>query len=166
MIDEGQIRRILDRGSEVITVDADASVIDAIDQMSRHNVGCVVITDGRRGIAGILSERDVLMKVIAKRRDPVTTPVRRVMSTTVMHCTRDTAIPEAQKMMAHHGIRHLPIVEGGAVIGMISSRDILAHQLSTVASIAHMQSRLLDRLERAFPGMRDMMAPAAEDSAA
>ena len=166
MIDEGQIRRILKPKSDVVTVAADAMIVDAVDQMSRHNVGCVIVVDGEDHIAGILSERDVLMKVIAKRRDPVTTPVRRVMSTTVLHCTRETAIPEAQQTMAHHGIRHLPIVEGGAVIGMISSRDILAHQLSTVASIAHRQTRLLDRLERAFPGMRDMMAPSAEESAA
>jgi len=94
--------------------------------------------------------------VLAKRLDPGLTRVHDVMSRKLICCTRNTPISKAQEVMAQHEIRHLPIIENGVAVGMISSRDILAHQLSSVEAIAHTQTKVLERLERTFPGITSL----------
>ena len=156
MIGTADIRGILEDKGSVIRVDERASISDAADLMATHGVGCLVVVRKATKIVGILSERDVLAKVVAKRLDPALTHVQDVMSKKLVCCTRNTPISKAQEIMAEYEIRHLPIVENGLAVGMISSRDILAHQLSSVETLVHTQSKVLERLERTFPGITDL----------
>ncbi len=144
------------RHDNVIAIGSEQTVSDAARKMAKYGVGCVVVEDANGDLAGILSERDVLVKVVGGGLDPKRTPVCEVMTSELVHCDRDTSIAKAQQTMARHAIRHLPIIENGKAVGMISSRDILSHQMSTVEDIARIQSTVLDRLTRLFPGISEM----------
>ena len=100
------------------------SVYSALQRMADHGIGFLVVLDGDR-LAGVLSERDYARKVILRDRASKDTPVRDVMTKDVVTVTPDHSIPQCMSLMSAHGIRHLPIVERGKVIGVLSVRDLL-----------------------------------------
>ena len=152
-----RIRKLLTSKHDCVITTIDThTVSEAARKMTKYHVGCVMVQTEDGKLVGILSERDVLMKVVGVGLDPKKTPVGEVMTRQMVHCDRETSIARAQQLMAKHEIRHLPIVEDGRAVGMISSRDILAHQQSTVEDIARIQSTVLDRLQRLFPGISEM----------
>ncbi|MBS3734932.1 MAG: CBS domain-containing protein [Phycisphaerae bacterium] len=145
----------------VLTVEDDAPVSSAARIMKHHDVGSLVVVDASGGIVGILTERDILGKIVAAALDAGNTPVRRVMTTNVIACSLDTPITKAQQIMANKSIRHLPIIENGELLGMLSSRDILAHQLSSTRAVLRRQSRMLQQLERRHPGISEIRTDTA-----
>ena len=150
------IERTVRRVGRVLAVGIDATATDAAKIMCDNRVGSVVVVDEHDHLIGILTERDVISHVVAKTRDPCTTRVRDIMVKKVISCTFATDVASAQKLMAQHGIRHLPIVEDHKPAGMISSRDIMAHQLSTTRAIAARQSHMLQEIERTYPGITEI----------
>lgn len=150
------IERTVRRVGRVLVVSTDATATEAARVMCENRVGSVVVVDDRDHIVGILTERDVISHVVSKSRDPCTTRARDIMTREVVCCTFKTDVGSAQKLMAEHEIRHLPIVEGGRPVGMVSSRDIMAHQLSTTRAIAARQSRVLKDIERDYPGITEI----------
>jgi len=138
---------------QMVTVEATECVAEAAKTMTRHHVGSAIVTGEGGKTAGILTERDILSRVVAAGADPNLLHVSDVMTRKVVACTLDTTITRAQQIMAGHRIRHLPIIEGGQLIGMISSRDILAHELSQIREIVRQQSRMLSDLETQHPGI-------------
>jgi len=117
-------QQIIDRkGGEVFTVDPGASVLEAARLMNRHHIGSlVVVVDGK--LAGIFTERDVMRRVVAKQRDAEKTEVRDVMTYPVACAAPHTAYSELCTVMREKKIRHLPVVDGNRVIGMISIGDL------------------------------------------
>ena len=159
-----QVQKMLQSSHCVVTVEPGQPVAEAAERMAQHNVGAlVVVQDG--ALVGIVSERDITEKVVARRLDPGTVPVEQIMTRRLVSCGLDTSIGQAQQIMAVNGIRHLPVVEQGAPVAMISSRDIMAHELSAVRSLAIRQSRILSQLEGSYPGIthmtREMTGPIA-----
>jgi signal-transduction protein with cAMP-binding, CBS, and nucleotidyltransferase domain len=148
-----QIERIFKRDGKVLMIGPQASIDTAAKIMCDHRVGCLVVVDGKRQLLGIVTERDIIRGIVAKSISPKATKVEQIMTRHVVSCALDTTVAKAQKMMAEHGIRHLPIVEDGIPVGMISSRDVLAHQLSATRTIATQQLRTLQDLEEAHPGI-------------
>ncbi len=144
------VHRILGNRSSVVTATLDETVHDAACTMRSEQVGCVLVVDCLGIAKGILSERDVLTKVVAEGLDARKTLVRDVMTADVVFCERSTCIADAQRTMARNEIRHLPILDDGKPVGMISSRDILSYQSSTVEDIARMQTHVIERLQRLF----------------
>jgi|GEM_PF-467120 len=144
------------REQNVLTVSPEATAHAAARVMRRHEIGCLVVTDGDGIVQGILTERDIVKSVVAKAMNPEETLVKQIMTFEVVYCGLDTSISKAQQIMAEHGIRHLPIIEEGAPVGMISSRDILAHQLSAVKAIARKQRKVLQELEKQHPGITQL----------
>jgi CBS domain-containing protein len=144
------VHRILGNRSSVVTAAVDQTVHDAACTMRAEQVGCVLVVDCLGIAQGILSERDVLIKVVAEGLDARKTPVRDVMTKDVVFCEKTTCISDAQRTMARNEIRHLPILDNGKPVGMISSRDILSYQSSTVEDIARMQTHVIERLQRLF----------------
>ena len=123
-----RIERLVKRVGQVLTIDASASVASAATSMKADHVGCLVVVDGRK-IVGILTERDIVEQVVAASADPAAIAVRHIMTEHVISCPTTAPVKEAQRVMAAHGIRHLPVVDHGVPVGMVSSRDILAHEL-------------------------------------
>jgi len=148
-----QIERYAKRAGRVLTVSSRSSVSDAARMMRDHQVGSLVVVNEKGEVLGILTERDVINLVVASSRNPAGTPVQEVMTREVISCLPETTVTKAQRIMAQYGIRHLPIIEEGVAVGMISTRDVMAHQLSEAENLARRQSEILNDLESEYPGI-------------
>ena len=113
------IRQILSRKSEVFSVDPDATVFDALRQMEEKNIGALLVMKGGR-IVGIFSERDYARRMALQGRASKDTSVREVMTPDVFVISPDVTSGECMVHMTDRHIRHLPVVEGGRVVGVIS----------------------------------------------
>lgn len=116
------------KGHEVATIAPSATVLEATQQMNARRIGAVVVVEGDQ-LVGIFSERDVLTRVVAAGRDPATTRVAEVMTREVLTCTPDITLEECRKIFTERRIRHLPVVESGKLVGIITTGDILAHEV-------------------------------------
>ncbi len=112
----------------VVTVPAHATVVEAAQVMMDRNVGMVAVLDGDR-LAGLFSERDVVRRIVGVGRDPSATPVSEVMTTEIVTASPDTVYQDAIRLMDNANIRHLPIVEDGRLVSMLSIRDLLRVEL-------------------------------------
>lgn len=108
----------------VATVSSDMTVLEAARMMNDQHIGSLVVTGEGGAVEGIITERDFLRRVIAAERVPSETSVREVMTEDVLTCTPDTRINEIRTLMHEKRIRHMPIVEGGRLVGMISIGDL------------------------------------------
>lgn len=111
------------KGSAIYSVPATATVADAVGEMNRQKIGCVLVMDESR-IAGVFTERDVLTRVVSAEVDPRTTPVAQVMTTDVNTVPPEATIEEVMTLFAEKHCRHLPVVEAGRLLGLISIGDI------------------------------------------
>ena len=117
------------KGSEVHTISAGATVLEATQKMNQHKIGALVVTQGDR-IGGIFTERDVLRRVVGNLRRPDEIKVADVMTQEVMWCTPDTEIDEAGRIMRDCRVRHLPVCDSeGHLIGLLSIGDINAYNV-------------------------------------
>jgi len=130
MLDARSVGHIASNQGQVATIRADRTAAEAAQVLSDRHVGCLIVVDEEGKIVGIVTERDLVRKTVAVSIDATDLLVREVMTEKVISCDFQTPIPDAQEMMAAHGIRHLPVVHDGRAVGMISSRDIIAHQMA------------------------------------
>jgi CBS domain-containing protein len=120
-----QLSEILaDKGTDVLKVDADATVFEAVRKMVDANVGSLLVTEGGE-IAGIVTERDYLRRVTLEGRTDKEIAVREIMSSPLVVATPETTIDECMAMMTDRRIRHIPVVEGGEVVGVVSIGDVV-----------------------------------------
>jgi len=111
----------------VITVDSDSSVMKAVKIMNEHEIGCLVVT--RRGRAvGIITERDLLNRIIAKSKNPSRTKVREIMTKPLVAGQPDMDLEDATKLMFERKIKKLPVVEHGRLLGLITLTDVARFQ--------------------------------------
>ena len=119
----------------VYSIDADKTVLEAARFMMEHSIGALpVLRNGQ--LAGILSERDVMNRVVAVGRTPGTTAVSEVMTANPRAVSADESVDECLFIMREFGFRHLPIVDGKDLKGLVSLRDILMHQASEMERAA------------------------------
>lgn len=123
------MQETVDRPSEIITVNCNATVNVAATQMFINKVGCLVVNDDDGKYAGIITERDIVNRVIAPSRNIEATTVAEIMTSNIVTCSPQTPTSEARGIMAANGIRHLPVVEEDVVVGMLSARDLMGKQL-------------------------------------
>lgn len=119
------------KGHDVTIVDLSDTVAEAARRMSSLHIGALVVVDGEKAV-GIISERDILTKVVAPGLPPEGTRVGDVMTTPMICCRRDTSVTECRSVMTEKRIRHLPIVEGRRLFGIISARDVMASDVETM----------------------------------
>ncbi|HEX8474718.1 MAG TPA: CBS domain-containing protein [Pyrinomonadaceae bacterium] len=107
-----------------------ATAMDAAEFMASRNIGAVCIIDDKKRLCGIFSERDMLQRVVVKRLDAASVPIRDVMSEprAVIQCNETPH--QALERMERTGVRHLPVVDGERWVGMLSMRDIMRVELS------------------------------------
>jgi CBS domain-containing protein len=118
--------RELIKDRKIFSVDASRTVLEAARYMMEHNVGAVPVL--RNGdLVGIVSERDIMNRVVAVGRTPGTTAVTEVMTANPRAVAADESIEECLFIMREFGFRHLPIVEGKELRGLVSLRDVLMH---------------------------------------
>lgn len=116
---------IIPSTQDLYVVKPDISVREAARLMRDHNIAAVMICHGDQ-LAGIMTERDIAARVVAQGRDPETTPVSAVMTPDPDTLAPGDAAASALRMMREHNYRHLPVVEDGRPVGMVSIRDLYA----------------------------------------
>ena len=112
------------KGSTVFTVSPNITIAEAVQEMNRHRVGSVVVMAGTE-LAGIFTERDVLTRVVAVDLDPKKHTVAEVMTRKVLSVSLETTVDEAIEIFTKNRCRHLPVIVGGRVVGLISIGDIV-----------------------------------------
>ena len=135
------VNQLLDsKGHDILSIAPSASVLDAIKLMAEKGVGALIVMDGET-MAGIVTERDYARKVILKGRSSDETPVSDIMSTGVISTSPDQTVNICMNVMTDKRIRHLPVVEGNKVIGLVSIGDlvkaIIADQKEEIEHLEH-----------------------------
>ncbi len=139
------VQHLLDsKGNRVVSIDPGQSVLDAIKLMAEVGIGSLIVLDGER-LAGILSERDYARKVILKGRASDSTPVADIMTTDVVTTTPSATIDDCMQTMTERKFRHLPVVDGDKVIGVVSIGDL-------VQAIIADQQAAIEQLEQYIAG--------------
>ncbi|XRP97674.1 CBS domain-containing protein [Methanocaldococcus sp. 16A] len=108
----------------VITATKDMTIYDVANIMSEKNIGAVVVVEGNKPV-GILTERDIVKRVVSKNLKPKDVLVEEVMSKKIITIPQNVSITEAAKIMATHGIKRLPVVKDGELVGIITQSDIV-----------------------------------------
>jgi CBS domain-containing protein len=137
----GTIGAILSqKSSDVFSISPDATVFEAIEMMDSKNVGALLVMEHER-LVGILSERDYTRKVILRGKRSRETKVAEIMSTNVTVTHPREPVQKCLRLMTDKHIRHLPVLDGDQVVGVISIGDLVKHVISCQsAAIAHLES--------------------------
>jgi CBS domain-containing protein len=124
----------------IYSVTPDAPVLEAIRLMAEHSVGALLVMQGAK-LEGIVSERDYARKVILKGRSSSDTPVRHIMTAEVITVGPDHSAQQCMQIMTDRRVRHLPVLEDGRVLGMLSIGDlvraVLSEQAQTIEQLEH-----------------------------
>ncbi len=123
---------LLDRkDGDIRTIGPDISVLDAARLMNRHRIGALCVMKGPE-LVGILTERDVMTRVVAEARAPAHTAVESVMTTPVLTCSPETKLSHARSTMRDQRVRHLPVLDRDRVVGMVSIGDLNGAENATL----------------------------------
>lgn len=152
----GDLEKVAKRGYPVLTVHAMATVLNAADRMRTAGAGCLLVKDQAGSIVGIVAERDIVHRIVAEGRDAITTTIGEIMTRKIFAVKLTTPISRARDLMAKNHIHHLPVLENGVPVAMISAQDILAHEISMIRSAARVNASLLRELEHLSPGITQM----------
>lgn len=125
-----QIDNILQsKGPVVYTVPSTASVAEAVRTLNERRIGAVVVVDGAGAVAGILSERDIVRHLSDDPQKLLAAPVSSIMTKTVITCTRETSVSQLMEQMTRYRIRHIPIVDGASLVGIVSIGDVVKRKI-------------------------------------
>jgi len=125
-----KVADILDsKGHGVKCVRKDDTIGTLAQRLQQERVGAMIVSDDAQTLEGIISERDIAYGLAARRGDFHLVKVSVLMTKSVLTCRQETTIPEAMAMMAARHIRHLPVVEDGKLVGIISMRDLIEHRV-------------------------------------
>lgn len=117
------------KGATVFTVSAAAPLSEAVAMLNAHRIGAVVVVDAQGKVAGILSERDIVRRLEGDIAALLAAPVRTAMTTKVITTTRGASVSDLMELMTRHRIRHLPVVEAGALVGIVSIGDVVKRKI-------------------------------------
>ncbi|HWF17769.1 MAG TPA: CBS domain-containing protein [Verrucomicrobiae bacterium] len=145
----GTVDLLLNEKSPTLwSVSPGATVFDAIRLMSEKNIGALLVMEGER-LVGMMSERDYTRKVILKGKSSKTTAVREIISTPVISVDPCTTVEECMRLMTEHRIRHLPVLNRGMLVGIVSIGDLVNWTISAQhVAISQME----DYISGKYPG--------------
>ncbi len=148
MIPQGTIHDILQlKGTTVWTIRPDATVFEAIQLMADKNIGAVLVTDKEK-LIGIISERDYTRKVALKGKSSKELKVREILTEKMVHVTPQHTIEECLRLMTERRVRHLPVLDGDKIAGVISIGDLV----NWVISAQNATIRQLETYISGYPG--------------
>ncbi|HVJ61219.1 MAG TPA: CBS domain-containing protein [Tahibacter sp.] len=140
-----QVKHLLtDKGSQIYAIEPEEPVLQAIQTMADHHVGALLVMRGDE-LAGIVSERDYARKVILLGRSSAETPVWQIMSAPVQTVDPEQSVDDCMRLCTERRIRHLPVVEQGRVVGVLSIGDL-------VKAVIDEQAEELAQLQRYIAG--------------
>lgn len=118
------------KGSEVFTKGPDATLNEITHMLNRHKIGSIVIVEEDGTVCGIVSERDIIAAIARKGGQVLGEPVRECMTRDVFTCSRDDTLEQLMAEMTTHRFRHLPVVENGKLMGLVSIGDVVKQRIS------------------------------------
>lgn len=131
----------------VTSLGPQASVFDAACAMTRANCSCVLIIEGGNTLLGIVTERDLTTRVLAKAQDPATTTAASIMTRSPQVVPPETRVADAVLVMIERGFRHLPVVaQDGKILGVFSVRDALPREVNAAVGLAEFHEQVNDAL--------------------
>lgn len=140
-----QVRHLLaDKGDRVFSIGPDEPVLGAVRLMADHHIGALLVINGD-ALVGIVSERDYARKVILQNRASANTPVREIMSAPVITVAPDDTTDTCMRICTEQRVRHLPVVDGGRIVGVVSIGDL-------VKAVINAQTREIEQLQRYIAG--------------
>jgi len=142
-----QVRQLLEnKGHDVWSIGPDDTVLQALQRLAEKDIGALVVLEGS-SVAGIFSERDYARKVILQGKSSSDTLVREVMSSRVLYVRPEQSVDECMALMTKYHIRHLPVIDGDRLVGVISIGDL-------VKSVISHQEFIIEQLENYITGGR------------
>ena len=123
-----------DKGHEVVTIAPHLTLAEVARTLSQHRIGAIVVSDPANPVLGILSERDIVRAVAENGAAALDEPVSRYMTTKVVTCTSRSAINDLMETMTTGKFRHVPVVENGRLIGIVSIGDIVKFRVAEIES--------------------------------
>ncbi len=131
----------------VLSLGPQATAYEAACVMTRANCGSVLVLDAEGSMLGIVTERDLMTRLLAKARDPRSTRLQAIMTPAPQTVPPETRVAEAVLIMIERGFRHLPVVAGdGRILGVFSARDALPREVGNAVSMAEFHDRINDAL--------------------
>ncbi len=112
------------KGGEVMTINPDATVTELLDGLASHNIGAMVVA-GPDGVAGIVSERDIVRQLHAHGASVLSQPVSEIMTAVVSTCSKSDTVDSLTMLMTENRVRHVPVLEDGKLIGIVSIGDVV-----------------------------------------
>jgi CBS domain-containing protein len=122
------------KGSDVATVPPGISVSGLLEDLARHNVGAMVVVDETGSLVGIVSERDVVRRLDERGAELLHAPVSEIMTTAVVTCEPTEAVDSLASIMTQRRIRHMPVVTGGKLVGLVSIGDVVRSRIEQLES--------------------------------
>lgn len=127
------VKHILDdKGYDVSTIAGEETILEAAHFLAGNKIGAVVISSAEKEIAGILSERDIVGAISQHGKEVVDQPLSSIMTKNVRTCDSSYSILKVMEVMTSGGFRHLPIVDDGKLLGIISIRDVIKYRMKEV----------------------------------
>ena len=127
------VNRILSlKGRDVATIEPSQTLSEAARVLAERRIGALLIVDGRRPVAGIITERDIVRAIAMHGARALEEPVSRFMTEKVLTCTGETSINHVMELMTQQKFRHVPVVEAGSLSGIISIGDVVKLRLEEV----------------------------------
>lgn len=120
-----------DKGADVATIDADARLSEAVRVLGERRIGALPVVDGDR-VVGIISERDVIYRLKDHGAEALTWPVSEVMTSPAITVDPSTEVLSALALITQKRVRHLPVVSGGRLIGIVSIGDLVKHRIERI----------------------------------
>ncbi|HEX2849698.1 MAG TPA: CBS domain-containing protein [Acidimicrobiales bacterium] len=117
------------KGADVVTVKPRAKVASALEALARHNIGALVVSSDGVTVEGILSERDIVRRLHETGADVLAARISTVMSAEVLTCEPDAQVDSLVALMTNHRVRHVPVVEGGVLRGIVSIGDVVKSRM-------------------------------------
>jgi len=124
-----QMHGIVERPAEIITISHNATIKAAAVKMFTNKVSCLIVNNDNGEFIGLVTERDIVNQVVASSMDIERTTIAEIMTTQVISCSPNTPSSKVREIMTSNQIRHLPIIDNGVVVGILSTRDLMARQL-------------------------------------
>jgi CBS domain-containing protein len=120
------------KGRAVATARPDATLLEIVNKLAQKKIGAIVIVGDNGEVAGIISERDVIRRLGERGAQALTEPVSQSMTSSVISCQETSTLDEMMEVMTQGRFRHVPVIEDGALVGIVSIGDIVKHHIAEV----------------------------------
>jgi CBS domain-containing protein len=124
------------KGRDVITVEASSNIADVVRTLAEKSIGAVVVTDGHGGVAGIITERDVVRALANRGSEALAALVSELMTREVVTAHADDRIDDVSERMTRGKFRHVPVMDGNRLVGMVSIGDVVKHRIEMIEAEA------------------------------